>query len=132
MVGIGKQDCIYRLQVNLYIINLLWYFWFVWFVVLFIIRNIVVSVDYLCDLIGYGNNFFYFYWFGDVCIVLFFVFNYEEGGECCVLYGDKEFEVFFFEMVVVQFLQGVCYMSMELFYEYGSCVGVWCLFKLFK
>lgn len=58
--------------------------------------------------------------------------NYEEGGERCVLHGDKESEAFLSEMVAAQPLQGVRHMSMESLYEYGSRAGVWRLLKLFK
>ncbi len=91
-----------------------------------------MSADYPRDLIGYGNNPPHPHWPGDARIALSFVLNYEEGGERCVLHGDKESEAFLSEMVAAQPLQGVRHMSMESLYEYGSRAGVWRLLKLFK
>lgn len=90
-----------------------------------------VSADYPRDLIGYASNPPHPRWPGDARIALSFVLNYEEGGERCVLYGDKESEAFLSEMVAAQPLQGVRHMSMESLYEYGSRAGVWRLLKLF-
>lgn len=84
-----------------------------------------MSADYPRDLIGYGNNPPHPHWPGDARIALSFVLNYEEGGERCVLHGDKESEAFLSEMVAAQPLQGVRHMSMESLYEYGSRAGVW-------
>lgn len=53
-----------------------------------------MSADYPRDLIGYGNNPPHPHWPGDARIALSFVLNYEEGGERCVLHGDKESEAF--------------------------------------
>ncbi|XKD46691.1 hypothetical protein PA7077_00966 [Pseudomonas aeruginosa] len=83
-----------------------------------------MSADYPRDLIGYGNNPPHPHWPGDARIALSFVLNYEEGGERCVLHGDKESEAFLSEMVAAQPLQGVRHMSMESLYEYGSRAGV--------
>ena len=82
-----------------------------------------MSADYPRDLIGYGNNPPHPHWPGDARIALSFVLNYEEGGERCVLHGDKESEAFLSEMVAAQPLQGVRHMSMESLYEYGSRTG---------
>ena len=90
-----------------------------------------VSADYPRDLIGYASNPPHPRWPGDARIALSFVLNYEEGGERCVLHGDKESEAFLSEMVAAQPLQGVRHMSMESLYEYGSRAGVWRLLKLF-
>ncbi|MDN5507609.1 MAG: allantoinase, partial [Comamonas sp.] len=72
-----------------------------------------VSADYPRDLIGYASNPPHPRWPGDARIALSFVLNYEEGGERCVLHGDKESEAFLSEMVAAQPLQGVRHMSME-------------------
>ncbi|MFP5339342.1 MAG: allantoinase PuuE [Gammaproteobacteria bacterium] len=91
-----------------------------------------MSADYPRDLIGYASNPPHPQWPGEARIALSFVLNYEEGGERCVLHGDKESEAFLSEMVAAQPLQGVRHMSMESLYEYGSRAGVWRLLKLFK
>ena len=61
-----------------------------------------------------------------------FVVNYEEGGENCVLHGDPASEAFLSEIVGARALPGQRHMSMESIYEYGSRVGVWRLFELFR
>jgi putative urate catabolism protein len=61
-----------------------------------------------------------------------FVINYEEGGENCILHGDKASEAFLSEMIGADARKGVRHMSMESLYEYGSRVGVWRLFNLFN
>ena len=91
-----------------------------------------MSADYSRDLIGYAGNPPHPHWPGNARIALSFVLNYEEGGERCVLHGDKESEAFLSEMVAAQPLQGARNMSMESLYEYGSRAGVWRLLKLFK
>lgn len=91
-----------------------------------------MSDDYPRDLIGYGGKPPHPRWPGDAKIALSFVLNYEEGGERCILHGDKESEAFLSEMVAAQPLQGVRHMSMESLYEYGSRAGVWRLLDLFK
>jgi len=91
-----------------------------------------VSNEYPRDLIGYGANPPHPRWPGDARIALSFVLNYEEGGERCILHGDKESEAFLSEMVAAQPLQGERNISMESLYEYGSRAGVWRLLRLFK
>ena len=91
-----------------------------------------MSADYPRDLIGYAENPPHPQWPGNARIALSFVLNYEEGGERCVLHGDKESEAFLSEMVSAQPFQGVRHMSMESLYEYGSRAGVWRLLKLFR
>nr|WP_246589941.1 allantoinase PuuE [Marinobacterium ramblicola] len=83
-------------------------------------------------MIGYGQNPPHPQWPGQARIAVSFVLNYEEGGERCILHGDKESEAFLSEMPGAQALQGVRHMSMESCYEYGSRAGVWRLLRLFK
>ncbi len=97
-----------------------------------LIKEHPVSAEYPRDLIGYGNQPPHPHWPGNARVALSFVLNYEEGGERCVLHGDKESEAFLSEMVSAQPLQGVRNMSMESLYEYGSRSGVWRLLKLFR
>ncbi|MBR9885799.1 MAG: polysaccharide deacetylase family protein, partial [Oceanospirillales bacterium] len=91
-----------------------------------------MNKDYPRDLIGYGPNPPHAHWPNDARIAVSFVLNYEEGGERCILHGDKESEAFLSEMPGAQPLAGVRHMSMESCYEYGSRAGVWRLLKLFK
>lgn len=91
-----------------------------------------MNKDYPRDLIGYGENPPHAQWPHQARIAVSFVLNYEEGGERCVLHGDKESEAFLSEMPGAQPLEGVRHMSMESCYEYGSRAGVWRLLRLFK
>ncbi len=91
-----------------------------------------MSNDYPRDLIGYGQNPPHARWPNQARVAISFVLNYEEGGERCILHGDKESEAFLSEMPGAQPLPGVRHMSMESCYEYGSRAGVWRLLKLFK
>ena len=84
------------------------------------------------DLHGYGANPPQANWPGGARVALQFVINYEEGSENCILHGDKASEAFLSEMIGADAREGVRHMSMESFYEYGSRVGVWRLFNLFK
>lgn len=60
-----------------------------------------------------------------------FVINYEEGGENCVLHGDKTSEHLLSEIVGATPYENVRHMNMESIYEYGSRAGFWRLYRLF-
>ena len=60
-----------------------------------------------------------------------FVINYEEGGENCLLNGDKQSEWLLSEIVGATPYEGVRHMNMESLYEYGSRVGFWRLHRMF-
>lgn len=83
------------------------------------------------DLVGYGANPPHPRWPGDARIAVQFVINYEEGGERCVLHGDRESEAFLSEMVGAQPIPDARNMAMESLYEYGSRAGFWRLHRLF-
>ena len=89
-------------------------------------------IAYPRDIRGYEEKTPHANWPGNARIALQFVVNYEEGGENCVLHGDKSSEYFLSEIIGAEAREGVRHMSMESLYEYGSRVGVWRLFKLFK
>lgn len=89
-------------------------------------------ITYPRDIRGYGKETPQANWPGNARIALQFVINYEEGGENCVLHGDKASEYFLSEIIGAEAREGVRHMSMESLYEYGSRVGVWRLFELFK
>ena len=83
------------------------------------------------DLIGYGSEKINIKWPNNAKIALQFVLNYEEGGENCVLHGDKTSEVFLSEIIGVQPIKGR-HLNMESIYEYGSRRGFWRIHDLFK
>ena len=91
-----------------------------------------MSAAYPRELIGYGQNPPDPQWPNKARVAVSFVLNYEEGGERCILHGDKESEAFLSEMPGAAPLEGVRNLSMESCYEYGSRAGVWRLLKLFS
>jgi len=84
------------------------------------------------DMIGYGESPLNPQWPRNARIALQFVLNYEEGGENCVLDGDKGPETFLSEIANAQSLPGQRHMSMESLFEYGSRAGVWRILRLFE
>ena len=84
------------------------------------------------DLVGYGPTPPQADWPGGARLAVQFVINYEEGGENNILHGDAASEAFLSEIVGAQPWPGARHMSMESIYEYGSRVGVWRLFELFR
>ena len=87
--------------------------------------------SYPRDMVGYGAKPVEAAWPNQSRIAVQFVINYEEGGENCVLHGDKASEAFLSEIVGAQPLEGVRHMNMESIYEYGSRAGFWRLHRLF-
>ncbi len=90
-----------------------------------------MSQAYPRDLIGYGANPPDPKWPGKARVALQFVLNYEEGGENCVLHGDKASEQFLSEIVGAAAYEAR-HLSMESIYEYGSRAGVWRILKEFE
>ena len=88
--------------------------------------------DYPRNMTGYGSGSIHPQWPNKARIALQFVLNYEEGGENCILHGDKASEAFLSEIVGAKPYDGVRHMSMESLYEYGSRVGVWRVLRLFR
>jgi len=88
-------------------------------------------MDYPRDLIGYGPNPPHAKWPDGARIAVQFVLNYEEGGENCVLHGDKASEQFLSEIIGGQAFEAR-HLSMESIYEYGSRVGVWRILREFE
>lgn len=91
-----------------------------------------MTSDYPRDLVGYGPNPPQAKWPGGARIAVQIVLNYEEGGENCVLHGDKGAETFLSEIINAPAVEGARHMSMESIYEYGSRAGVWRLMRLFE
>jgi putative urate catabolism protein len=83
------------------------------------------------DLIGYGRNPPHARWPGNARVALQFVLNYEEGGENCVLHGDKTSEQFLSEIIGAPAFEAR-HLSMESIYEYGSRAGVWRILREFE
>lgn len=82
-------------------------------------------------MIGYGAKGKSVSWPNNARLALQIVLNYEEGGENCVLNGDKYSETFLSEIIGAKAIKGR-HISMESIYEYGSRAGFWRLHKLFK
>jgi putative urate catabolism protein len=89
------------------------------------------GAPYPRDLVGYGRNPPHAGWPGDARIAVQFVLNYEEGGESCVLHGDRSSEQFLSEIVGVPAYEAR-HLSVESVYEYGSRVGVWRILREFE
>ncbi|AZN97521.1 allantoinase PuuE [Mesorhizobium sp. M9A.F.Ca.ET.002.03.1.2] len=80
---------------------------------------------------GYGANPPDPKWPGGAHVAVQFVVNYEEGGENCVLHGDKASEAFLSEIVGAAPWAGQRHWNMESIYEYGARAGFWRLLRLF-
>ena len=87
--------------------------------------------SYPRDMIGYGCKPVFADWPGNARVALQFVLNYEEGGESCVLHGDKVSERFLSEIVGAESFPAR-HLSMESLYEYGSRAGVWRILREFE
>ena len=83
------------------------------------------------NLVGYGQKDFKIEWPNKAKIAVQFVLNYEEGGENCVLNGDKCSETFLSEIIGAKPIEGR-HMNMESIYEYGSRRGFWRIYKNFN
>jgi putative urate catabolism protein len=82
------------------------------------------------NLIGYGQKDYKIEWPNKAKIAVQFVLNYEEGGENCVLNGDKYSETFLSEIIGAKPIEGR-HMNMESIYEYGSRRGFWRIYDEF-
>src|SRR2546428_3341224 len=87
--------------------------------------------NYPRNLVGYGRTPPHAGWPDGARIALQFVLNYEEGGENCVLHGDKASETFLSEIIGAQAFE-MRHMSMESIYEYGSRAGFWRIMREFE
>jgi allantoinase len=91
----------------------------------------VQEQDYPRDMVGYGRKPVFADWPEKAKIAVQFVLNYEEGGENCVLHGDKASEQFLSEIIGVA-AYPARHLSMESIYEYGSRAGVWRILREFE
>lgn len=83
------------------------------------------------DMHGYGAARPKVAWPGGAAIAVQFVVNYEEGGENCILHGDRASEAFLSEIVGAAAWEGQRHWNMESIYEYGARAGFWRLHDLF-
>ena len=83
------------------------------------------------NFLGYGSRGKKIIWPNNAKLALQIVLNYEEGGENCILNGDKYSETFLSEIIGAKAIRGR-HISMESIYEYGSRVGFWRIDKIFK
>ncbi len=86
---------------------------------------------YSRDTLGLGRNPPRAEWPNKAVIAVQFVVNYEEGGENCILHGDKASEAFLSEIVGAEPWLGQRHWNMESIYEYGARAGFWRLHRLF-
>jgi len=91
-----------------------------------------MPAPYLRDLAGYKGQPPQANWPGNSRVALQFVLNLEEGGENCVLHGDRASETFLSEIIGAAAFDHARHMSMESIYEYGSRAGAWRILDLFK
>ena len=82
------------------------------------------------NFIGYGKRDYKVAWPNNAKLALQFVLNYEEGGENCVLNGDKHSETFLSEIIGAKPFEDR-HMNMESIYEYGSRRGFWRIYNNF-
>jgi len=83
------------------------------------------------DLVGYAGKPPHPQWPGKGRIAVQFVLNYEEGGENCILDGDKTTEWLLSDIIGAQPKPGIRDPNMESLYEYGSRAGFWRLHRMF-
>jgi len=96
-------------------------------------KKLIESLNhYPRNMTGYGSGSIHPQWPNKARVALQFVLNYEEGGENCILHGDKASESFLSEIVGAKPYDGARHMSMESLYEYGSRAGVWRVLRLFQ
>ena len=82
-------------------------------------------------MVGYGKASSFVKWPNQAKLALQIVLNYEEGGESCVLHGDKNSEIFLSEIIGAKPIRGR-HINMESIYEYGSRRGFWRIHELFQ
>jgi putative urate catabolism protein len=83
------------------------------------------------DLVGYGGQAPHPRWPGGAKIAVSIVLNVEEGGESCVLHGDRFSESVLTDVGALP-LQDARNMNVESTFEYGSRVGFWEIMRLLR
>jgi len=83
------------------------------------------------DLVGYAGHPPHPRWPGDAKIAVSIVLNFEEGGESCVLHGDRCSESVLTD-VGAEPLEDTRNMNVESIFEYGSRVGFWEVLRILE
>jgi allantoinase len=83
------------------------------------------------DLVGYGGQAPHPRWPGDAKIAVSIVLNVEEGGESCVLHGDRFSESVLTDVGALP-LPDARNMNVESTFEYGSRVGFWEILRILR
>ncbi|MGP0089160.1 MAG: allantoinase PuuE [Xanthobacteraceae bacterium] len=91
----------------------------------------MTPVPYPRDLLGYGRMPPDPRWPKSARIAVQVVLNYEEGGENCLLHGDRGSEAFLSDVLGARPWPGQRHMNVESMYEYGSRAGFWRLWRMF-
>ena len=84
------------------------------------------------DFVGYGSNPPDVAWPGGARLALNFVLNYEEGSEYSIPDGDGKTDAALSEVAQPRVPVGDRDLGAESMFEYGSRVGFWRLFRLFR
>lgn len=92
-----------------------------------------MSMDgsYPRDLVGYGTNPPQPRWPNDARVAVSIVLNYEEGGESCILHGDRHSESVLTDVGAVP-LENARDLNVESTFEYGSRVGFWEIMRVLR
>jgi len=91
----------------------------------------MTAAPYPRDLRGYGRTLPDPRWPQGARVAVQVVLNYEEGGENCLLHGDRASEAFLSDVLGAQPWPGQRHMNVESMYEYGSRAGFWRLWRMF-
>ncbi len=84
------------------------------------------------DFVGYGATPPEVCWPGGARLAVNFVLNYEEGSEYSIEDGDGRSDATLTEVAQARVPQGLRDLGAESMFEYGSRVGFWRLFRLFR
>ncbi|WP_375449653.1 polysaccharide deacetylase family protein [uncultured Devosia sp.] len=84
------------------------------------------------DFVGYANRPPTARWPNDAGVAVNFVLNYEEGSEYSLADGDGRSETALIEVNAARVPAGSRDFASESMYEYGSRVGFWRLYRLFR
>ncbi|WP_026227864.1 polysaccharide deacetylase family protein [Hoeflea sp. 108] len=89
-------------------------------------------MDAMRDYVGYANHPPQVRWPGSASVAVNFVINYEEGSEYSIDDGDGRSETSLIEVNAPRVPLGERDLASESMYEYGSRVGFWRLYRLFR
>ena len=84
------------------------------------------------DFVGYANRPPTIRWPNNAGVAVNFVLNYEEGSEYSLADGDGRSETALLEVNAARVPAGSRDLASESMYEYGSRVGFWRLYRLFR